>query len=372
MSEFTLVDEIDSGVWSASTADVEGRFLARRVADYHHRQAKDNAVLLELQHDSLARVLNHENIVSLVGRVRDPGAGGDFFVWDYCDGGSLDTLLRWVRCESTLYHLPEALCWHVLRALVRAVAFLHDGKRLDGRRWTGDAAWSPILHRAIEPRNVFFQQPRGGEAFGPCKLGGFGDAAVTGHVMGGDGTWPCSVAATVQTGWEPLEETRPKIARDPEKWKTTQRAYTLSDELWSVGSVVFTMMSGRRLALTCQSRGCVHVAKCSEGGCLRAAAELRGCRCVLGGCEHVPESRACTHDVSDWHQPEKRKQRCNEAVVNIDSWLALARYSCWLRDAVKALLDFDPHSKLLTAEAVPFAEQVEEGYRAWEEAAGAS
>ncbi|KAL3962506.1 hypothetical protein ACCO45_004029 [Purpureocillium lilacinum] len=333
MSEFKLVEEIDSGVWLASRDDTEGRFLARRVADYQDNDNKASAALLELHQDSLARVLNHENIVSLVGRAREPEAG-DFFV--------LDTLLGWVRCESTAYQLPEAFCWHVLRALVRAVAFLHDGKRLEGRRWTGNAAWSPILHRAIEPNNVFFQQPRGHEAYGPCKLGGFSDATVTGHVLGGPDTWPCSIAATIQTGWEPLEETRTKIARDPGKWKTTERAYTLSDELWSIGSVVFTLMSGQRLTLTCQSQGCVHVAKCSEGGCLRAAAESKGCRCMLGGCEHVPKSQACTHGVSDWQRGKQR--RCKEAVVNIDSWLALARYSCWLRDAVKALLEFDPRA----------------------------
>ncbi|KAJ6437747.1 protein kinase domain-containing protein [Purpureocillium lavendulum] len=354
MTEFELVQEIDSGVWSAKGP--QGHFLARRIAEYQDNKAKA-AGLLDLD-DSFTRVLNHENLVSVVGRIPHPQ--GDYLVWDLCDGGTLETLLGWVRCDSTAYHLPEALCWHVLRALIRAVTFLHDGKRLTDGEWKGDPAWTAILHRAIEPRNVFFQQPRGQETYGPCKLGGFGNAAVTGHIMGGPYTWPCSVAAAIQTGWEPLEKTRPKITRVLEESET--RAYTLTDELWSVGKVIFAMMSGQRLA---------EATKCFEGGCLRAAADAQGCRCVLGGCQHIPsvQQHTCTHEVSDWLEHGKdsgwRRSRSSVHVVNLDTWLARARYSCWLRDAVKGLLDFDPKSKQLTAEAISYAEDVEGGYQAW-------
>lgn len=411
---FELISEIHDGVWTAASIGQPqaGRFLARQMREYQRpSQGKKGArpvpdMSKTLEASSVLHVLNHENLVSLVGRVRAqqkrgrgkrPPAGADFLVWDFCEAGNLETLLGWIHCESTAYHLPESLCWHVVRALVRAVTYLHDGKRLvasqtAGHEWRmGDCAWTPILHRAIEPRNIFFQHPRGHDTYGPCKLGGFGHAAVTGHVVHEDGgeeqSWPCSIAVTVQRGWEPLEETRPKLARSPDRWKPASnscpwpdgpprrannedgpaaqdaRAYTLSDEIWAIGSVCLTMMSGVRVGYFCRDYGCAHVSKCSEGGCLQSAAVSLGCQCIDGGCEHMVGSWACTHDVSDWQRA--RHPACEQPVVNMDVLLARARYSCWLRSSVRSLLDFDPDSKLVTPRAQPFADLVEANFARW-------
>ncbi|KND88197.1 hypothetical protein TOPH_07209 [Tolypocladium ophioglossoides CBS 100239] len=410
MPEFELVEEIERGVWTAIKVGdpCAGQFLARRIdifdGAYDAAATKRSLEtgeqgalwLTDLLYNfgqvaGIAQIFNHENIVSLAGRIQQQplvgGAGGEqetmgmdgFLVWDFCDAANLSALFLDQPCKSTAYYLPESLCWHVLRALTRAVTYLHDGKRLtidaddDGSnepRWmTMNRDWNPILHRAIEPDNVFFQHPRGAEVYGLCKLGNFGTAAVTGHVLGpGDGygqeDWPCSVAVSTQRGWEALEETRPKVARDPEKWTADKRPYTLSDELWSVGNVLFNMMTGRRLTFVCRPYGCAHVTKCSEGGCLGKAAAENMCDCLLGGCRHVPET-ACTHEVSDWDR--SRDPRCEQPVINIDSYMAKARYSHWLRGTVKSLLEFDPKSKLLTTKALPFAKTVEEQIQLWRE-----
>lgn len=262
--EFALVKEIERGVWTAIKAGdpSAGLFLARQIdifdGAYDAAAAKGSRKtgeqgclwLTDLLYNFgqaavIAQIFNHENIVSLAGHIQQQspagGAGGEhkttvidgFLVWDFCDAANLSALFLDQPCKSTAYYLPESLCWHVLRALTRAVTYLHDGKRLatdadddaSGEpRWTTmDKDWNPILHRAIEPGNVFFQHPRGAETYGLCKLGNFGTAAVTGHVLGpGDGygqeDWPCSVAVSTQRGWEALEVTRPKVARDPEQW----------------------------------------------------------------------------------------------------------------------------------------------------------
>ncbi|KAL7935397.1 hypothetical protein V8C35DRAFT_299364 [Trichoderma chlorosporum] len=163
------------------------------------------------QGPAIAQIFNHENIISIAGYLKaDPvGTGSaaigpqashptNYIVWDYCDAGDLDTLLKrsWFRSHD--FRLPESLCWHVLISLLSAITYLHDGKRLflnpkappgEERQWLPvDQDWSPILHRAIIPKNIFFQHPRGSETYGLCKLGNFEHAVVTNHVITpGDG-----------------------------------------------------------------------------------------------------------------------------------------------------------------------------------------
>jgi hypothetical protein len=54
------------------------------------------------------------------------------------------------------------------------------------REWVSvNTDWFPILHRCIEPRNVWLQHPRGNETYGQCKLGDYSHAAVTCHIVDG-------------------------------------------------------------------------------------------------------------------------------------------------------------------------------------------
>jgi serine/threonine protein kinase len=155
---------------------------------------------------TIRQILNHENLISIAGFMENrpfnksqtsdatPENNVQMLVWDFGDAGNLSALFRHYPCESSEFYLPESLCWHVLRSLTRAVAYLHDGKWLSYRpehlgrhmvrEWVSvNTDWFPILHRCIEPRNVWLQHPRGIETYGQCKLGGYSHAAVTCHTV---------------------------------------------------------------------------------------------------------------------------------------------------------------------------------------------
>jgi serine/threonine protein kinase len=157
---------------------------------------------------TIRQILNHENLVSIVGIIENwpfnksqtsdvtPGNNVQMLVWDFGDAGNLSALFRHYPCKSSEFYLPESLCWHVLRSLIRAVTYLHDGKRLIYRpeqlgrhmvrEWVSvNTDWFPILHRCIEPRNVWLQHPRGNETYGQCKLGDYSHAAITCHIVDG-------------------------------------------------------------------------------------------------------------------------------------------------------------------------------------------
>ncbi|KAK5987896.1 hypothetical protein PT974_12032 [Cladobotryum mycophilum] len=345
----------------------------------------------------IAQIFNHENIVSIVGHIKvrpfvGTAAAGDeqldrptdFIVWDFCDAANLSALFEDTPLKSSQQYMPESLCWHVLTSLMRAVTYLHDGKRLffdprakstESKKWIQvDHDWNPILHRAIEPRNIFFQHPQGTETYGMCKLGSFENAAVTNHIISpGDGPKreeidnPSCVAIAPRRGWEPWNITRDGIDKDPESFETeSSRPYTLADELWSLGAVIFTMMTGQKPVFCCSTYGCCHITTCSQGGCLQNAAARKGCNCAMGGCKHIPNMR-CTHEELVMNRPVYNS--CLEPIVNIDSHLTQARYSWRLRKVVKDLLYCDPSKKVMISKILPFTKIVMEYYRDWKEGA---
>lgn len=249
---FELFRQVEDGLWIATKRGGDyrgGQFLAVEMADF--TSGVDDATkegFLELMHNAnqvhaISQILNHENIVSLVGHIQTHPFIGDpilqraeplrnYLVWDYCDAANLSCLLMGLPCNDSQHYLPESLCWHVLVSLMRAITFLHDGKRLvvdynaepsKARQWMGmDQDWYPILHRNITPGNVYFQHPRGIETYGACKLGNFQDAAVTAHMISpGDGPdvqdedVSFSIALASGKGWEPLTETGKKMKGNP-------------------------------------------------------------------------------------------------------------------------------------------------------------
>lgn len=245
--EFELIRQLGNNVWLAGKPrDARGeRYLAWRASTMDGpraaiaagRQLSDEDTLAlafrglmdkEAQARAVSMVLNHPNLVSLVGNIekRNGPHTEEYLVWDFCDAANLSCLFMANPCRSSHYYLPESLCWHAAVSLTRAVAYLHDGQRrvLNGDSRLGDKFvwqsmdedWNPILHRAIEPKNIFFQHPRGSETYGLCKLGNFSHVAVTGHLIrenaaSGGG----SVCIAPYRGWEPLEATMSKLNEDP-------------------------------------------------------------------------------------------------------------------------------------------------------------
>jgi serine/threonine protein kinase len=151
--------------------------------------------------EAAARVLNHENLISVVKPMAAParagprsGANSDpSLVYEFCADGNLQQLFEKPPMEVTdRGFLPEGLVWHVALSMLRAMTFLHEGWRekvvlskdddkVVRRTWyCPDDDWMPILHRSIRPENIYFQARKGKETYGLCKLGGFGRCIVAG------------------------------------------------------------------------------------------------------------------------------------------------------------------------------------------------
>lgn len=128
-------------------------------------------------------------------------------IWDLCDAGTLAGLLADLpdMARTGLYggrvgsldqgttFAPESLCWHVMRSVLQALAWLHDGYATPYP--TADATgkmvlpkpqadWMPILHQSVSAEHIFFQHPDGPETYGRCKLGFYSECIVSGQVDG--------------------------------------------------------------------------------------------------------------------------------------------------------------------------------------------
>lgn len=252
-SDFELLYETEQGIWFATKRNEYGfpKYIAQplRILDGSGQEDAEDAAFHKLMYnsnlgDAIAQIFNHENIISIAGHIKThpfigtaPVAGElqlsrprNYIVWDYCDAGNLSGIFLCMgRSRSPPdFYLPESLCWHVLTSLLNSITYLHDGKRLfldtkapagGERQWLPvDQDWNPILHRAIEPMNIFFQHPRGSETYGLCKLGNFEHAAVTNHVISPDDEADVvdedvevSIAMAARRGFESLDTLRHKL-----------------------------------------------------------------------------------------------------------------------------------------------------------------
>ncbi|KAL5092341.1 hypothetical protein Trisim1_001600 [Trichoderma cf. simile WF8] len=281
-SDFQLLYETEQGVWFATKRNEYGapKYIAQPlgILDGSGEEDTDEAWKQKAFHDlgdSIAQIFNHENIISIAGHIKThPFIGTaavageaqlsrprNYIVWDYCDAGNLSGLfLCMPRNKSRDFYLPESLCWHVLTSLLNAITYLHDGKRLfldtkvpagEERQWLPvDQDWNPILHRAIEPVNIFFQHPRGSETYGLCKLGNFEHAVVTNHVIPPDDgpevvdeDVEISMAVAARQGFESLDTLRLKLRTSVTADTADNYPYTIANELFSVGKVIATMMT---------------------------------------------------------------------------------------------------------------------------------
>ncbi|KAI0433708.1 hypothetical protein F5Y09DRAFT_297941 [Xylaria sp. FL1042] len=240
--KYELIAELSPGVWKISRKSDRMEYLAQDITDVLFTNVDDeDQTLTDYGHllgpegedlmGQVKRVLNHPNLVSLVDFFALQSASSGrlsgkkwFTVWDYCDAGNLANLLvapkpplqdntfllessrrssprkksedgdtemedasSASRIEEDSKFLPESFCWHLLTSVLRALAWLHDGVRdvvLEGNVWKRlyeDLDWSPMLHRAITPENIFIGHPRRREWYGPVRLGNYGRVFVSGH-----------------------------------------------------------------------------------------------------------------------------------------------------------------------------------------------
>lgn len=214
----TTVEPVPEYVVEKPVPDSDRLRFVRRVADgdrylaqeYSSRDHPELSRLREPKPDNeivaveaAARVLNHENLISVVKPMAAPvgtgpkssrnGRGTFSLVYEHCADGNLKQLFDKAPMEATdRGFLPEGLVWHVALSMLRALTFLHEGWRervtlaqdddnVVRRTWhRPDDDWMPVLHRAVCPENIHFQVRKGRETYGLCKLGGFGRCIVAG------------------------------------------------------------------------------------------------------------------------------------------------------------------------------------------------
>ena len=223
--QFHLVKELEDDVWLAERLSDHEPFIARRITELSFcadaQEASDAMGISKLLEEcgidrALAQLLNHENILSLVGVITEKTTSdlGEtvsyiWLVWDYPDAGTLSQLFHDRELAATYTgkrYMPESLVWHVLRSVLGALLYLHEGTRqfVDKdnpvETWSRsvDEDWHPVLHGAVTAENIFFQYPRGTEEYGVCKLGNFSYAYISGKV--GDGEKTDSPAMGIAAG----------------------------------------------------------------------------------------------------------------------------------------------------------------------------
>lgn len=230
-SKYDLVSELSPGTWRVIRKADRFEFLARDVTDeLYGPEPTALRSLLDPEADdvgtSLMCLLNHENLVNFVDWIQVHNWGDQqqstprhFFLYDFCNAGTLENLLMPpTRLEDSDLEaellrqrrevektgktaeepqqpnkfLPESLCWHVLCSVLKALAWLHHGVREDYNPETNeyeelDASvdWLTVLHRDITVSNIFFSHPQTKmETYGLCKLVNMSKAFVSGHVNG--------------------------------------------------------------------------------------------------------------------------------------------------------------------------------------------
>ncbi|KAB5566852.1 hypothetical protein GE09DRAFT_1187284 [Coniochaeta sp. 2T2.1] len=253
--------------------------------------------------EAAARVLNHENLISLVGALPNPPStepgstsrrSPDFsLVYDRCADGNLKQLFENPPCElvSGYSFLPEGLVWHVCLSVLRALMFLHEGLRervvLDletgeADEWTykpdDEGLWMPILHRGIRPENIHFQSRRGNESYGMCKLGGFGRCLVSGTARVPAEHWKGErnvevvgclniLAGREVKGQEEMREIWGEKMENvvrwcPSDWNDTKKygqVYLVGSELAELAGILYRMMTGQWIQVDLCKCGCFHI-----------------------------------------------------------------------------------------------------------------
>jgi hypothetical protein len=152
-----------------------------------------------------------------------------------------------------------------------------------------------------------------------------------------------------------------------------QRIYTTNQELWNLGTLIYTMMTGRQLPdlIGCPKCNykCYHLHYCKQnlepGGCRLAAARKAKCNCTFGNCTHVKNAATCTHAALD----EVVFSKCGFPAINFHESLLLTDYSQFLIRAVLTIMEVPTHTGRFrtSQDTLSKMESVELLYKSWKE-----
>lgn len=185
-----------------------------------------------------------ENLVALETTVNSADAR-HWIAWESYQGDSLQSYIgvnqrRLTRASSNTPGLPEPLVWHVLVSLLKAITYLHTGKRHHDDQGE-HTDWLPIVHDSIDPSNIFLTGDTNDQTDTHCRLGGFFKCVVL----------PSSEEASTNAGHTGTVADFPIIAIEDETGFEAPElvddiGYPLgpASDIWSIGAVAILMMTG--------------------------------------------------------------------------------------------------------------------------------
>lgn len=159
----------------------------------------------------LSRLLKHPNVVEVIeaGEVDEVW----FLALEYVEGRDLSAILT--RCRERHILLPVDFSIYIIRALLEALAFVHDAKGAAGQPLN-------VVHCDVSPSNVFISK------LGEIKLGDFGIAKVRALDKWEDG----------DLVWGKLSYLSPE--------QLAGKLFDRRADLWSVGALLYEMLTNRK------------------------------------------------------------------------------------------------------------------------------
>lgn len=134
----------------------------------------NNQYPIELAWLERLKPYKHPNIIGFIGFAEwDLRSESVRIMLEYCSGGDLHMCIK--RYDQQEKHFKEHELWDITKSMLSALAFLHEGRVMTGRRIRD---WKAIIHCDIKPANILCC-PRPDDTV-HCKLADFGLSVLGG------------------------------------------------------------------------------------------------------------------------------------------------------------------------------------------------
>ncbi|KAK0255521.1 hypothetical protein LTS09_009543 [Friedmanniomyces endolithicus] len=156
----------------------------------------------------------------------EPGAAFGSIILEYCEAGTVYNLIQRKTLERQ--QPKEALIWHTLAGLSKALHFCHTGIDVDRFDLPPPQDWNTLCHLDLKPVNVFFTRDGGKNGIPRLVLGDFGCATTWQDIQ--DGTAKRTLQLRGTPGWFPPE----CHASSEGGWDGD---YGIPTDIWQMGAV---------------------------------------------------------------------------------------------------------------------------------------
>ncbi|KAK0254997.1 hypothetical protein LTR91_011613 [Friedmanniomyces endolithicus] len=188
------------------------------------QQARAIAEIDALTQLKLAGAPNYIN--HMLESFSEPGAAFGSIILEYCEAGTAYSLIKRKILERQ--QPTEALIWHTLAGLSKALHFCHTGIDIDRFDRLPPQDWNTVCHLDIKHVNVFFTHDGGKNGIPRLVLGDFGCATTWQDIQ--DGTAKRTLQLRGTLGWFPPE----CKASSEGGWDGD---YGMPTDIWQTGAV---------------------------------------------------------------------------------------------------------------------------------------